>query len=158
MKKVLLTLFVLAGFATSAIAQDNSLIFYSPHVDPHYVDMAPAGLSIGDQYTRHGDVMSDSKGPSIGEYYSQATLIFLDAAAKKSARTYRHEVILPGGTIYAWDVVQTDHGEPVRPGHMHEGAIIGGTGEYAGIRGTYKIELMSSGDVFKTTYSYWLGQ
>ncbi|MDG2411693.1 MAG: hypothetical protein P8M21_07580 [Halioglobus sp.] len=158
MEKIFVIFIVAVGLATPSIAQDNSLVFYSPHVDPHYVDMAPAGLSIGDQYTRHGDVMSDPKGPVIGEYYSQASLIFLDTAAKKSARTYRHEVILQGGTIYAWDVIQTEHGEPVKPGHMHEGAIIGGTGKYAGIRGTYTIELMPSGDVIKTSYSYWLGQ
>ena len=87
MEKIFVIFIVAVGLATPSIAQDNSLVFYSPHVDPHYVDMAPAGLSIGDQYTRHGDVMSDPKGPVIGEYYSQASLIFLDTAAKKSART-----------------------------------------------------------------------
>jgi hypothetical protein len=158
MKKILISFAVMAGLSTSATAQENSLTTYSPHVDPHYVDVAPAGPSVGDQYMRRGVVMFDLKGPMVGEYYSQASLIFMDTIAKQSSRAYTHEVILPDGSIYTWDVVQTDHGGPVSAGHKHEGAIIGGTGKYAGVRGTYTLERMSSGDAFKTTYTYWLGQ
>jgi hypothetical protein len=38
------------------------------------------------------------------------------------------------------------------------GAIIGGTGKYAGIRGTYEMEMMKGGKSVKVTSHYWLGQ
>lgn len=158
MKKILFGLSILASAAMPALAQDHTLVTYASHDEPHYVDVAPPGPSVGDQYTRYGNIRLALEGPIVGEYYSQATMIYLDEAAKKSARTYTHEVVLSEGTIFVLDVIQLDHGKPVAEGHQHEGAILGGTGEYAGIRGTYTLKMLPSMKAFKTTYSYWLGQ
>jgi hypothetical protein len=146
------------GATGPTLAQDHSLVTYAAIAAPQYIDVAPSGLSIGDQYMRRGDIMFAADGPAVGEYYSQATIVFLDTAAGKSARSFVSETILPDGTIYKLDLVQTSHGKPMTEGHKHEGAIIGGTGKYSGIRGSYILELMPSGKVTKTTYSYWLGQ
>ena len=94
----------------------------------------------------------------IGEYFSQATIIYLDLKNQKSARSYHLEAVLPEGTLYHMDLVQLDHGDPIKEGHKHTGAIIGGTGKYAGIRGTYELEMMKGGNAVKVTNHYWLGQ
>jgi len=158
MKQILLTLSLLVAAAGPAVAQNHSLVTYAAISTPQYIDIAPTGLSIGDQYVRHGDIMLAADGPVVGEYFSQATLIFLDTAAEKSARSFLSETILPEGTIYKMDVVQSVHGKPMSDGHKHEGTIIGGTGKYSGIRGSYTLELMPSGKLTKTTHTYWLGQ
>ncbi len=158
MKKTFTTLAMLTSIAVPALAQDHSLTTYAAHVAPQYVDAAPAGLSVGDQYLRYNDISFELNGPIVGVYYGQATLIFLDSATEKSARMYLREEIFPDGSIYTSDVVQVDHGGPIKEGHKHEGAIIGGTGKYAGIRGTYTLHLVPTENVYETVYSYWLGQ
>jgi len=158
MKNAVFSLSLLLGAASPAFAQDHSLVTYATIEAPQYIDIAPAGLSVGDQYLRHGDILLAADGPVVGEYYSQATLVFLDTAAEKTARSFVSETILPDGSIYKMDFVQSDHGKPISDGHKHEGIIIGGTGQYSGIRGSYTLELMPSGKLTKTTHSYWLGQ
>jgi hypothetical protein len=44
-----------------------------------------------------------------------------------------------------------EHGLPVAEGHTHTGAIIGGTGLFAGARGTYTVGVLEGGKVAKTT-------
>lgn len=87
----------------------------------------------------------------IGEYYTQATVIFLDPATETSARSYLAEYILKDGTLFLTDIVQMEHGLPVAEGHTHTGAIIGGTGLFAGARGTYTVGVLEGGKVAKTT-------
>ncbi len=158
MKKRLLALSLLIGMSSPVLSQEHSLVTYAEISKPQFIDVAPSGLSIGDQYLRHGNILSEPNGTAVGEYYSQATLIFLDEATGKSARSFLSETTLEDGTIYKMDIVQSVDGKPISEGHKHEGTIIGGTGKYAGIRGTYNLELMPSGKVTKTTHSYWLGK
>jgi len=77
---------------------------------------------------------------------------------KKSARSFFKEIILPEGSIYKMDFVQTKSGKPADGKHTHDGAIIGGTGKYAGIRGTYTLEIAPSGKTATTVLKYWVGQ
>ena len=145
-------------FSNLVVAQENTLITYSNISAPEYVDLAPEGPSTGDMYIRHGEVHLTPGGAEVGEYYTTATIVFLNEAFQKSARSFLAETILPEGTIYKMDIVQLDHGRPVEAGHIHSGAIIGGTGKYAGIRGAYTIEILPSGLESKTTHEFWIGQ
>ena len=149
------TLFV---FSNLAFAQDRTLVTYSKLSAPNYLDIAPMGVSLGDQYLRHGNVHLTPGGPEVGEYYTTATIIFLDQTIEKSARLFFGETIFPEGSLYKKDIVRMEHGRPIEEGHIHEGAIVGGTGEYAGIRGTYTIEILPSGIEAKTTYRFWVGK
>jgi hypothetical protein len=146
------------SLSTAAFAGDKAMVFYSDIVEPTMIDMAPKGPSLGDMYVRNGAVRSSENGPVIGEYFSQATIIMLDTANDKSARSYMAEIVLAEGTIYHQDIVQLNHGRPIEEGHKHSGAIIGGTGKYAGIRGSYDLELLKGGKAVKVTNDYWLGQ
>lgn len=157
-------LLTLAGLGVSllaapALAQKPplTLVTYGVIGEPQVVDVAPPGPSIGDMYLRHEKLSFTPDGPVVGEYFSKATVVFLDEASQRSARSYHAEILLTEGTIYVLDFVQSDHGRPVDAGHKHQGAIVGGTGQYAGVRGTYEIELIT-GNLAKTTYNFWLGQ
>lgn len=147
---------LLAGLAHPAGAADHTSVTYADIDTPQVVDIGPAGPSLGDMYMRHGVKRAAPEGPVIGRYFTQATIIYLDPANAKSARSYFSEQILDDGSIYMADVVETAHGRPVDPGHAHEGTVIGGTGKYAGIRGTYTVEVLDGGTVARTTISYTL--
>lgn len=157
MQKIILTgaLLCLGG---TALAQEHTLTTYTRLSPPEYHDAGAAGPSVGDMYLRYGEVALTPDGPVVGDYYTQATLVFHDEQMGKSARSFKKEFILPEGSIYTMDFVALDHGKPVEAEHVSEGAIIGGTGEYAGIRGTYTLRIAPSGDSAETTLRYWLGK
>ena len=161
-KKAILTVALTLSLSAAAFAGDQVgdqvLVYYTDIAEPNMIDTAPQGPSLGDIYVRNGIVRSSQNGPVIGEYYTQATIIALDSANQKSARSYTSECVLPEGTIYKMDIVQFEHGHPVKEGHKHTGAIIGGTGKYAGIRGVYHVEVLKGGKAAKVTHEYWLGQ
>lgn len=144
--------------SVGAVAQEHTLTMYSQLSQPEYIDIAPQDVSVGDMYLRRGGMSLTPDGPVVGEYYTQATIVHLDNAQQKSARSFLKEFILPDGSIYSMDFVQTDHGKPAAGRHTHEGAIVGGTGKYAGIRGTYTLEIAADAKTAKTTLRYWLGQ
>ena len=146
------------SLSAAVFAGDQKTVYYSDIVEPTMIDTMPEGPSVGDIYARHGAVRSSENGPIIGEYVSQATIIVLDLDNKKSARSYMSETVLAEGTIYRLDMVHLDHGNPIKEGHKHAGAIVGGTGKYAGIRGTYELEMLKGGKAVKVTSDYWLGQ
>jgi hypothetical protein len=160
MKKTIIGLLMSAGLASSAFAEKgpNELITYATITAPQYIDVGPKGPSIGDQYMRHGGVSLTPEGAPVGTYDTQAMIVFFDEASKRVTRSFASELVLPEGTLYKKDFMQSEHGKPLTAGHQHEGAIIGGTGKYAGVRGTYTIEIMPAGKLAKTTHNFWLGQ
>ena len=142
----------------SASAAEQTLTTYTTLTAPEYVDAGAQGMSVGDMYVRRGDVALSPGGPVVGEYYTQATIVYLDKDGKVSARSFFKEYILPGGSIYKMDFVQTKDGNAVDNKHVHDGAIIGGTGDYAGIRGSYTLEVLPSGKEATSVLTYWIGQ
>jgi hypothetical protein len=151
MKRPLAFACALALSALPALALDQEIITYGDLEAPQVVDAAPPGPSLGDSYVRRGAIRESQDGPVIGEYYTQATVIFLDPATETSARSYLAEYILKDGTLFLTDIVQMEHGLPVAEGHTHTGAIIGGTGQFAAARGTYTLDVLEGGKVAKTT-------
>jgi hypothetical protein len=151
MKRPLAFACALALSALPALALDQEIITYGDLDVPQGIDTAPPGPSLGDSYVRRGAIRESQDGPVIGEYYTQATVIFLDPATETSARSYLAEYILKDGTLFLTDIVQMEHGLPVAEGHTHTGAIIGGTGLFAGARGTYTVGVLEGGKVAKTT-------
>lgn len=152
MQRTLALACALALSALPALALDQELITYGDLDVPQAIDIAPPGPSLGDSYVRRGAIRASQDGPVIGEYYTQATVIFLDTATDTSARSYLAEYIMTDGTLYLTDIVQMSHGLPVAEGHTHTGAVIGGTGLYAGARGTYTVGVLEGGKVARTTF------
>ena len=106
---------------------------------------------------RQGAFRATVDGPVIGEYFTQATVVSLNAAEKQVIMSELIESVYPDGSIYKMDVIVLDDGKLLEDGHKHVGAIVGGTGKYAGARGSYEFEMLKGGD-YKITNTYWLGQ
>jgi hypothetical protein len=156
-EKLITGIALFIGLNTVAFAESLQTVTYADATVPQAVDIMPSGPSVGDMYVRQGSLRSSIGGPVIGEFFTTATIIYVGDDSEKSARSYVAEEIYPDGSIYKMDLVQTDDGEPVKKGHQHEGAIIGGTGKYAGIRGSYALEILDDGSA-KITQTYWLAQ
>jgi len=166
MKKIITCIALFIGLNTVAFADLTpealdalklQSVEYADAAAPQALDVMPAGPSIGDMYTSQGSFRSSVGGPVIGKYFAQATLVHVDDASKQTTRAFLIESVYPDGSIYKMDLVQTDHGHVLKEGHGHSGAIVGGTGKYSGIRGSYEYEMLP-GRVAKVTNSYWLGQ
>jgi hypothetical protein len=157
MKYICLMIVSFAALVSPASAQEHQIVTFVDTALPDMVDVvdiAPAGPSVGDMYSRQGHVRFEPEGPVVGEYYTQATIIRLDEKNKTSARSFILKMILPDGSIYDMDIVETNDGRPAEEGHKHEGAVVGGTGKYAGIRGTYALEILPGGTSTKITRTY----
>ena len=134
------TTIVALGFALAtqpALADQQTLSAFSVLGDPEIVDVAPEGLSVGDMFARRGVKLASPDGPVLGEYYSQATIVHFDPEAATSVRSYFIELVTEAGSIFMMDLIEVDHNAPELQVDGHEGAVIGGTGAYSGIRGSY---------------------
>ncbi|MDA9020115.1 hypothetical protein N9H60_02940 [Flavimaricola sp.] len=137
----------------ATLSETHVLTFWSELVAPDYLDLGNEGYLVGDMFTRHGLKLDRPNGAVLGEYFSQARFIHIDAEETWSVRSYMIEVTLADGPIYMMDLVEFDHGLPQDAGHRHSGAVIGGSGAYGGIRGSYGL-MMQEGVAVKTiTYT-----
>lgn len=141
MQRILASLGMALFLSQAAYAEYITLITYSHLQGPDIMDVDPIGLSVGDMFTRHGTKHATPDGPEIGEYFSQATIVFVDPERKRSVRSYLVETVFNDGSIYMTDLVDVDHTRPIEAKHSHTGAVIGGTGSYSGARGTYTLEI-----------------
>lgn len=92
------------------------------------VDNAPKGVSVGDEFFEHGTV-ADTSGRPVGRFTLTTQLV---------AGTAEH------GTEHSTTVLSTPHGEIVTLGahatvSRFATAVVGGTGRYAGARGTITV-------------------
>jgi hypothetical protein len=95
-----------------------------------HVDTAKAALpGKGDQYSVYGELLSPS-GEKMGEFFSQNVGVNspFQITGEGVGSFEIHTLSLPGGTIV---------GVGVGGGRERSYAIVGGTGTYAGARGSY---------------------
>ena len=151
MKKTLATLCLFALPVETVWAQERMLLTYSTLGTPDIVDFAPEGLSVGDMYTRRGIKLSAPDGLIVGDYFSQATIVHIAAKTNTSVRSYFIELITEDGSIFMMDLIEVNHAEPSLKLTGHEGAVIGGTGAYSGIRGSYSMDIVD-GTASKTIF------
>ena len=157
MKKIITYIALFIGLNMAAFAEQLQSVEYPDAAVPQVLDVMPAGPSIGDMYASEGSLRSSIGGPVVGEYFGQATLVHLNDTLTRTTRSFMVESVYPDGSIYKLNLIQTDHGLPLKEGHGHVGAIVGGTGKYSGIRGSYEYEMLAGG-VAKVTNTYWLAK
>mgnify|MGYP000559421515 CR=1 FL=1 len=145
--KSLLTALGAAALSLSSLAasaEQLELTVWSDLEAPNFFDTAEEGYSVGDAFLRNGVLLDGPDGNVIGEYFSQATVVHIDPEEGTSVRSYTIEMLLEGGSIYAMDLLEVDHTLSSDESRIHHGAVIGGTGAYAGIRGSYRLGIEGS--------------
>jgi|TARA_B110000467_G_C18200656_1_gene411583 hypothetical protein len=157
MRNILLVTLLFIGMNSIAYAEQLQLVQYADAPVHQSVDVNPEGRSIGDLRSRQGTFKATVDGPDVGEYFAQATVVSVNKAEKQTVWSQMIESVYPDGSIYKLDIIVLGDETLAGGGHKHEGAIIGGTGKYAGIRGSYEFEALKGG-VYKITNTYWLGQ
>jgi hypothetical protein len=105
-------------------------------------DHGSKGYSLGDTVSRHGTVYFQENGPAVGEYTTLAQITHMYKDRKSDARFYVMEINLPEGEIMTMNFTQIKSGGPTAvEGEKHRGVIVGGTGKYSGIKGTYELQI-----------------
>ena len=157
MKNLFFVIALFIGLNNSAFAEAQQLVQYADAPAPVSTDAKPEAPSLGDVRIRQGAFRTAVDGPVIGEYFAQSTVVSLNAAEKQVIMSEVIESVYLDGSIYKMDMIVLKDGKMLDKGHKHVGAIVGGTGKYAGARGSYEFEILEGGS-YKITNTYWLGQ
>lgn len=155
----LATLTLATGIATAdAAPRDKPKVFvmYSETKSLVRVDTNATGVDHGDLFHREDSLSRKLNGPVIGVSYSQAEVISHHPENDVDVRRVIIESLLPKGRMFFIGVSELSRGTVPAPGWTNSYAITGGTGIYAGARGTMSLELLSDGKSWKSTVTYTL--
>jgi hypothetical protein len=149
------------GLTAPAVAahpkdKEHVLVMFSEGRGLSYVDDNAPGIDQGDLFARENALSFTLGGPVIGVSYSQGEVIAHDPEANSDVRRVFIENLLPKGRIYMMGVSELQRGTVPKPGWVNSYAIIGGTGKYAGARGTMSLVLLPDGKTFKGTARFTL--
>jgi len=152
--KCLLTATVLTAACTlSSTALAEDLTIYSnivKHVDGHN---EAKDFGVGHRRIRENEIRLSEKGKVVGKSYSITTTVKVNNKAGTGTRVALGVVQLPKGTIWTEvTVFDMSHKAVAGAGHKHNGIILGGTGAYEGVTGTYDFEVSKDGKSITTIF------
>jgi len=141
--KYLLTATLLtAACALSSTALAEDLTIYSnvvEHVDGHN---EAKDFGVGHRRIRENDIRFTEDGKVVGKSYSISTTVKVNNKAGTGTRVVLGVIQLPKGTLWSETTVfDMPHKAIPGLGHKNDGIILGGTGAYEGVTGTYDLEL-----------------
>jgi hypothetical protein len=147
MKKIILALLSGLSLFFSAQGLAAELKIYAKQGAIHQADVGEKGYSVGDIKARYGTVYFEDSADAkaVGEFFTQSQITHIDTKQKKDVRFVVMEFNLPDGEIMTMDFTPVES-EPkvdsLRPNvQKHRGVIVGGTGKYNGIKGSYELFL-----------------
>ena len=132
------------------------LVMYSENRSLVRVDTNQSGIDHGDLFHREDALSRQLNGPVIGVSYSQAEVISHHPESNVDVRRVLIQSFLPKGRMYFMGTSELALGTTPAPGWTNSYAILGGTGIYAGARGTMTLELLPDGKSWKSTAKYTL--
>jgi hypothetical protein len=145
--KCLLTATLLTAacaFSGTALAEDLTL--YSNVVKPVDVPNEAKDFGVNHRRIRENDIRLSENGKVVGKSYSITTTVKVNNKADTGTRVALAVTELPKGTIWTEATVfDMPHKAAVGAGHKHDGIILGGTGAYEGVTGTYDFEVGKDG-------------
>ena len=130
------------------------MVLFAETVGLTRIDNNTPGESDGDMVYRENALSKTLGGPVIGVAFTQSEVEEFNVEAKIDTRSVREEIQLPGGKIFAMGITRLSLGTLPPPGWHDTYAIIGGTGKYAGVRGTIRHTELQDGKTFKTLYTF----
>jgi hypothetical protein len=155
----IVTMTISTGTASVSAAQHSEpkvVVTYSENKGLVRVDTSAAGIDHGDLFHREDAISSKLNGPVIGVSYSQAEVISHNPEANTDVRRVLIQILLPKGRMYFTGISELGRGSLPAPGWTNVYAILGGTGIYAGARGTMTTRLLPDGKNWKSTARYTL--
>ncbi len=142
--------FALAG-PTSAAPTADTLTVYMKQDQREVLDIGASGPTIGDVVTGSGPVSRTNGGTAIGSVVYRAETVRVNIPGGVESRLSTLWVTLPKGSIAATSLVSVPQG--TRPVAVQQFVIVGGTGAYAGVRGTMGFKPLSADD-YRLTYRF----
>lgn len=130
-----LALGVMMGLvAGSANAAPKDFVVFVDRATSQYVDIPPKGPSVGDIRVNTQNVRRSINGELIGTSIARLITVQRDVPGGDEVRDVAIQYTLPGGTISLTSM----HAFPAGALYPERAvrAIVGGTGKYAGARGT----------------------
>ena len=146
------TLLIAAGaLSSTALAED--LTIYSnivKHVDAHNDNR---DFGVGHRRIRENEIRLSEDGKVVGKAYAISSVTDVDSKAGTGTRVALGLTELPKGTIWT-EMTASDmpHKASAKLGHQHTGIILGGTRDYAGVTGTYDLEVRKDGKHVVTVF------
>lgn len=153
------TLTMTSGIAIANAAPNNKpnvLELFVENRGLARVDSNEQGIDHGDLFHRELAIAKSINGPVIGVSYSQAEVISHNLEKNIDVRRVLIQNVLPKGKMFFVGVTEIDRGSVPGPGWTDVYAIVGGTGIYAGARGTLKLVLLADGRTYKSTATFTL--
>jgi len=143
--RTIIVLSVLLLMVSKAFAED--LVLYETITERKQFHLAEKNNAndVG-VVTAIGDVRFTENGPVIGKFYQKVTVIHVNEKDGFDMRERIRHIQLPEGDVYIM-VHSKQTQQLVIKGDKYTGIILGGTGIYAGIRGTFDFDVTGPGDL-----------
>jgi len=153
MNKVIATVLLGGSIFLSNLVLAEELIVYQKQISIKKYDLGEKGDSVGDLLTRTGNLFFKLDGPAVGKFYHNSRVTHTDKDAEPNFdwRQLTIEFNLPEGEILTMDYVKVESGKAAEKGFTARGVILGGTGIYSGIRGSYDLSYTADEDT-KVTF------
>jgi hypothetical protein len=145
MKKVIAAVLLGGSIFLSNLVLAEDLTIYLKETAIKKFDLGEKGSGVSDLITRSGNLFFKLDGPAVGTYYQKATVTHIDNN-NMNMREVLVEFNLPEGEILTMDYVKVEQGKVAGKGFKHRGVVLGGTGIYSGIRGSYDHSWQSDKD------------
>lgn len=120
--------------APAQSAQSNSLTLFGTRTEWQQIDLPPSGDTVGDLTVGTANVARTRGGSVIGNIAFTSVTIRVEVPGGSQSRMSTQWLTLPGGAIQSSTLVDAPQGTP--PVKRQEFVIVGGTGKFAGVRGT----------------------
>ena len=138
-----------ASAATASADKAKTIVLFAENRGIARVDNNAAGPDNGDLVHRELALSRTLKGAVIGVSYSQSVVVAYNPEAKVDVRRVDIQDALPGGELFITGTSKLAIGTVPQPGWTDTYAVVGGTGKYAGARGSERLTLLADGKTFK---------
>lgn len=149
---VLLSLMTSALVIPAAAAVESkptTIVLYAENRGIARVENNAAGPDNGDLVHRELALSRTLTGAVIGVSYSQSVIVAYNPKAKTDVRRVDVETSIPGGRLFLTGISTLPIGTLPQAGWVDTYAVVGGTGKFAGARGTERLTLLEDGKTFK---------
>ena len=143
-----------AGAGTKGTGKRTNLTFYASNTNLLQIDRNQVGPDNTDLVHRVQSLSTTRGGPAVGDSYSQAEIVAIDAGKGIDVRHVEIEASLPDGWIFVRGMSTLPIGTIPQPGWTATYAVVGGTGKYAGARGTETLTLLDDGKTFEVKLDF----